>query len=84
MNNGLNKNYFNNCVANEWNGVIKGWLMNQFWAVWIYGDILECHFDVMDNRVNMKDLNRCVADKWDKVIKFGLWTKFWVVWYNFS
>ena len=80
MNNKVNRDGFNNCVADKWDGVIKGWLTNQFGAIWIYGEILKCHLDLINNGVNMKYLNRRAADEWYEVIKFGLWFNFWEVW----
>ena len=80
MNNKVNKVGFNNCVADKWDGVIKGWSTNKFWVVWIYSEILKCYLDLINNDVNMKDINRWVADEWDEGIKFGLWLNFWEVW----
>ena len=67
-------------MAEEWDGVIKGWLVNQFWAIWMYGDILKCYLDLMNNGVNMNDINRFVANEWYEIIKFGMLIKLWVVW----
>ena len=67
-------------MADEWDGVIKGWLMNQFWVIWMYGDILKCYLDLMNNGVNMNDINRFVANEWYEIIKFGMLIKLWVVW----